>query len=579
MFPLRIRCLLLLLLWLTLPAPFAAAQPSPDHSAPDKSPETESAPAIPAEIADEPRQIDPALLLPAPLAAKATVEFNEAPLADVVRWLRAERKLNVMVDRLAIKGANLDGLTITDRLVDAPVYLLLNRLQSANVSWYYREGILYLTLTDGAETRLTTAAYNVDHLLAAGYARDDLDAIISAAIEQNSWVGLGGTGVQTWLGNQLFIRQTDPLQRRVQALLKGLEKPGRQTFLCDPPEHLAIREKLKQVTSVDFAATPLSETLEILANSTKIDIRRDRSAMNGIPWADPVDLELANVKVESVLDALSLGRPMTWLLRDGVLWIVSDDQDAWPMATALYDVSDLARNQAETYALRNAIVEQTTETWDELGYYGHIGVAKAGVLVVSNSELIHAEVLALLQQYRAAQQAAPPRPYEPDDPLAPVTYYYRLDAKMAADLLPWIPKAVEPRTWQSQQFPDAPGQIKLLASAPQVTSHPAEQVAESKESDSAKGEKFVVVSARAVLVIRQTPAVHTQINELIQRVAYGHNPGDGTFGFICSGITDGGGFGSQLLRGIGAGGLGLPAGAVDGGQFSVPNEPLKKRPR
>ncbi len=94
-------------------------------------------PSIQIEIADEPTAIDPARLLPEKLAARVSIEFHEVSLSDVAVWLRQATQMGVLIDGRALDDEGIiPNEPITDSLTDEPLYLLLNRLQTAGLSWY-----------------------------------------------------------------------------------------------------------------------------------------------------------------------------------------------------------------------------------------------------------------------------------------------------------------------------------------------------------------------------------------------------------------------------------------------------------
>ena len=59
---------------------------------------------IPA-IADEPKLIDPATVMPAKLAVAATVDLSESSLREVIEWLRNDQKLVVLSENSALTEA------------------------------------------------------------------------------------------------------------------------------------------------------------------------------------------------------------------------------------------------------------------------------------------------------------------------------------------------------------------------------------------------------------------------------------------------------------------------------------------
>ncbi len=197
-----------------------------------------------AVVADEPKTIDPATLVPAPLAVTATVQFTNASLGDVLEWLRTEQKLTVLLETSALAESEISLVEpVSDRLHEAPLYLLLNRLRILGLAWYFEDNILHITSAAVADARRKTLPYNVGDLLDGGYELNDLADVITGTVAPESWEDVGGDGAVKFLGDVMFIRQTDPVQRQVQGLLAALRKHARQTFILDPPQHLALRHE------------------------------------------------------------------------------------------------------------------------------------------------------------------------------------------------------------------------------------------------------------------------------------------------------------------------------------------------
>jgi len=112
---------------------------------------------------------------------------------------------------------------------------------------------------------MATKTYNLGDLLDAGYKPNDLSLTIQDATE-GPWYGINDvSGDMDWLGDVLFVRHTDRVQRRVRGLLAALRKHGRQTFALDPLLHILLRQKLSQNVSVKFQDTPLSKAMQELA--------------------------------------------------------------------------------------------------------------------------------------------------------------------------------------------------------------------------------------------------------------------------------------------------------------------------
>lgn len=503
------------------------------------------------EIPDEPQTVDPKTLVPEKLAALVSVNFSESSLREVVAWLQDEGHVVVLIDARALADEGISpGEPVSDRLDDAPLYLLLNRLRSLGLDWYYDDGILHITSTTAAESRMSTEPYNIGDLLDAGYKSADL---LTTLMETTGgmWFeehGIGG-GIEL-LGDVMFVRQTDAMHREVQGLLSALRQHGRRTFTLDPPEHRKLREGLQDNVSVNFADTPLQEVAAELSRLAEIDIRLDGPALRKqrIREREPVTLRLSDRRLSTVLHVLLADLNLTWVLRDGVLWITSSEQADELEKTAVFDVRDLCRDEQESAALIRAIYSQTEGPWlEDDGVGGTIVSAKTGALVVRQRESGLQEVLDLLQTYRQALLASKPRDPDDVDPEEIITRYYRMHAAIADDLLQALPELVPSQNWKSANRPEAAGTIVKVASAPDLTV--GKGSVRSVQGRDAEVQALVV--SRAVLVISQTRAVHDDIARVIRRVQEGDLIVDESDG--AGGMGMGGGMG-----GFGAGFFSVP---------------------
>jgi type II secretory pathway component GspD/PulD (secretin) len=529
-----------LALALLLRSPFAAFGAEP---APPPAPPAAEAVKVP-EIADEPKCIDPATIVPAKLAVKATCDFSDSSLREVVEWLQEKHGLVVLLDKSGLGDINVSAADrISDHLADAPIYLLLNRLSLNSMAWYFEDDILHITSKESAESHSITLTYNVGDLLDAGYNLDQLEQLITNTVSSDSWDSVGGDGVVSSLGDVLFVRQNQGIHFEVNALLAALRSHARQTFVFDPIQHLTLREKLKQNVSVNFVDVPLESAIKELAEIAKVDVRLDLQAVRaaGVREREPVTLKLADRKLETVLQAIMLNLKLTWILRDGILWITSHEQDSEAKKIAVYDVRDLCRDGAESDALIAAVTSQAEpDSWDSVGGPGTIEAANPGTLVISHQERVHMRILELLETYRTALRSAQPRKPLADDSKEVTTVYYRLHAKVAEDLVAQLPKLVSPESWKGSTNPQAVGEIFLVSSAPDLSSPAATADAGSETKQQARA----AVTERAVLIIRQTRSTHREIEEVIRRVEVGDPRTSGVSGMGMGGMGGGmGGFG------------------------------------
>ena len=157
---------------------------------------------------------------------------------------------------------------------------------------------------------------------------------------------------------------------------------------------------MQEHLDVDFQDAPLIRAIEQLAQESGADIRLDVAAAReeGIRDRQPVSLVLADRKLSTILRVLLSDLKLTWILQDGVMWITTEALAEEHQKTAVYDVRDLCRDDKESAALTDAIINQTKGPWkDEDGTGGVIVFAKNGTMVVRQTERMLLEVLDLLE--------------------------------------------------------------------------------------------------------------------------------------------------------------------------------------
>ncbi len=507
-------------------------------------------------IADEPKTIDPAALLPAKLAAPVTVRFQDTSLTDVVKWIRDEQKVGVMLDTKSLAAANiLLSEPVSDRLDNSPLYLLLDRLCAMELGWYMEDGMLHVTTSEVAAEHMTTVPYNLGDLIDAGYDAVRLTETITTVIDPTTWDGNGGPGGVVALGDVLFVRNSEAIHRQVAGLLAALRKHGRRTLIADAPQHDMLRKKLDQPVTVSFHDMPFADAIAEIARKAQVDIRLDHAHLReaGVRERIPASLDLADQKLRIVLGALLREHSLTWILRDGVLWITSQEAADHTMRSAVYDVRDLCRDEGESNALEGAIESQSQGPWDVDGGIGSISFPRPGVMVVSHTEDQLAEVLTLLENYRTALRASKPRKRDAVDPKEVVTRYYRVQTEIVGDLVKLLKQTIQPQSWNRPEKPDAPGTIEVVTSTVDLLESSGRNVVADKPSGT--GSPHALVVRNSVLIVRQMREVHESIAELIDKIEHGDVP-----------EATGGGFGGG---GLGGGGLG--GGGFGGGFFSMPS--------
>ncbi|MGC4006299.1 MAG: hypothetical protein QM811_25540 [Pirellulales bacterium] len=523
-------------------------------------------PSLAIKIADEPHSIDMTTLVPSRLAGKATVRFEDKSLRDVVDWLKAQ-KLELQIDARALAEADIHlNEQVVETLNDEPIVFLLNRLSMLGLGWYEEDGLLHLTSRAAAEHHDLTASYILSDLLDAGYeADDDFIGLLESTIQPASWKSNGGQGTAVVLGDVMFVRQNAAVNRELAGLLAALKTHGRRTYVLDSVSHDRLRAALDAPVTLKLRDATLTAATAELAKAAKCEIRIDRHALaeGNIRERMPVTIDAQNQKLRHALRAMLNELKLTWLLRDGVLWIttpaVADDAHR----TAVYDVRDLCRDESESDALTQTITEQAgPTTWKANGGQGDVEFAKPGVMVVVQTEEGHDELLRLLENYRTALRSSKPR--KRVERALPIKIYYKVPLDMSAELRKYVTKEIRPDSWSTAER-EAVGMITTLPSTPELRNAHGATVTDGTPTDA----KQALVIPHVVWVVRQTEDVHAELAELLRNLQHGNAGAFGGYG--------GGGFGGGAggMGGGGLGGEGRPRKGglgFGGGYFSVRGE-------
>lgn len=213
-----------------------------------------------------------------------------------------------------------------------------------------------------------------------------------------------GEGTISLFANKLSIMQNDKVHYEITDLLNKLRTPTRRAFVFDPPQHDVWRQRLRQQVNVAFDKVNLDQAIAQLAEQSQVEMRIDvwRLEENGDSPDEPVDYEMGKHPLKTVLDVMLEPLELNYILRDGALYITTDLEAQETMIAAVYDVRDICRNGPEARSLQRLVMEQTHGLWEIDGDgEGTIAFPKIGVMVVSQNEKIHDEILELLNRYRS----------------------------------------------------------------------------------------------------------------------------------------------------------------------------------
>jgi hypothetical protein len=187
------------------------------------------------------------------------------------------------------------------------------------------------------------------------------------------------------------------------------EKEPAIEFLPPPsPPEEKILAALEEPTTVEFTETPLTGVSDSFAKRHKIQIELDYRALEdvGISGDVPITRHLTDVKLESALRLLLRDLDLTYLVKDEVLLITTQDVAAQELFTRTYPVGDLVDGDYNTL-IDTITTAVKPASWDEVRGPGSASeVPKSNCLVISQTREAHDEVLELLRALRAARKVS-----------------------------------------------------------------------------------------------------------------------------------------------------------------------------
>jgi hypothetical protein len=204
----------------------ADAQPGEAREQPPakSSPRHASVPLQHAILRDEKEDSAEAKIAKA-LDSPTTVEFLDLPLEDCLTFLKEYHGINIWLDKstLTDEGVALDQ-PVTLKLAGVRLESILNLLlEPIQLDWIIQDEVLKITTRAWAEKHPEIRTYDVQNLIDAGHAPEDLMASITKCTSPNSWTAKGATAGISHTGGVLVIRQSQRTHAEIGRLLAELD--------------------------------------------------------------------------------------------------------------------------------------------------------------------------------------------------------------------------------------------------------------------------------------------------------------------------------------------------------------------
>lgn len=481
----------------------------------------------------EPTVVEHVPALPPALLKKVTVKWDEISFEEAIQEL--DELVDLPIKLFDLPDEKLSKITITYHLNNQPLYLLLDRLNRHQITWFIEHGQLVFSLAYSIHDHHETRVYDVGPLLAGDTQSERSEKIqeLTDALMLTSgtkWLendGQGGTVAH--LGNALVVRHDLSSLRYTEAFLAAMKSEERFVLVNPAPGELALWQTLNQPLDVDFNETPLSQACEQLAQLTGVDIRLHESAFKDLNLSPDVKInwQAHNCTLAEAIPRIyseHIEPPLSYIIQDGVLWITTLLEAEEVVSTTIFQVPELCLLSEESEALIETLLNTTSGPWMDCdGVGGEIRYISPGKIVVKGTLDDIREIQTLLQNvYDVRWNAADQPLWSASDSM--VVKYYRLEADMAESVLDRIKRLGPEGSWASPENPTG-GDISLWRSESQLRSAPHSSGLSGDKAGSTTFTTSVAVPM-AVLEIRQTPRMHQQIQELLQNLKHGNERSD-----------------------------------------------------
>jgi hypothetical protein len=126
------------------------------------------------------------------------------------------------------------------------------------------------------------------------------------------------------------------------------KKPAIPPQQAEPANEPTLEERLNQRIDVDFVESPLKDAIAFIADNTAIQFvfRFKKLEEASVSIDSPVTTRLRRVRISTLLDIILGDQELTYVDRDGLVFITTPEDAENALQTRVYDCRDLLRMEA-----------------------------------------------------------------------------------------------------------------------------------------------------------------------------------------------------------------------------------------
>ena len=448
--------------------------------------------------------IDPAGFLPVPLCRTVEKPLDSDPLNVVAEEIGRIAGLPCRIDESELREGGADGDTRVTMPAGMPLYMALDQLcfrhqcmepRGRQLDWYVDDGVIAITTATAAEDRMLVHGFDASQILRLwnGDRQSIIDVLQAHCGFDCIWMDIDGVGGEIdFAGNVLMVRQSYRMLRKVAALLDAMQRRAETIRVDHAPRDANLFEVLNQPVNGWFQGIPLETAIASLSEQCGITLEIAAGDLedDGVLMDDAVFCELRDQPLGLVLDTMLhdvQGAKLSYIVRDGIVWITTKNTHDDHLERFFYHVGDLLRVMREQQLI-DLIQSQVDGEWIDIdGFGGDVDVMPDTYLIVSAPRASQEETAELLATLRGSLVMP-----DADNPNAMISRTYLLSATLAEDLESVLLELVSPESWYDPYRLPNSGQGRVYS--------------------------IRIDASHTSLVIHQTLDNHRQIDRLLDRI-------------------------------------------------------------
>jgi serine/threonine protein kinase/formylglycine-generating enzyme required for sulfatase activity/WD40 repeat protein len=343
------------------------------------------------------------------LARPANSTWDKVPLAQVVRNLRTNYRMNVLIDDWAFARAGADPrktLVTWNARRGSLDLALRTMIEPGNLAWtIHHDGLWLTTKPQGAPWYwfLELVAYRTNAAVRPGTTKQFTDSI--EKVDATSWATVGGHGTLKLGKGVLLVRQRSETQREIERRFSTqLRRIGSPAASFPPSD--AVRTALQSTISLSLNGEPLQGVLEAIDKKYDLAILVKTKALEArkIDPSAPCYLELDRYPLGKALEALLKSHGLTYLVDGDVISVTAEDDAATILSAIEYDADAAVRAFGNIESVVTSIQSLVQLlTWEKVGGRGTLRpVPGASKLLIDQTYGVHADLHDFFALVRAA---------------------------------------------------------------------------------------------------------------------------------------------------------------------------------